>query len=106
MILNSLHAYYNGLGTSEYSNSLPIQTLPDSKKTRGWRIKNMDRLEQIAISQLSRNIEFRDYYKMVEGRLTYSDFEAPPEIEKIHYGTTGLYQPDCLLYRAGHYAVF
>ena len=42
----------------------------------------MDRLEQIALSQVSQNLEFRDYYKMVEGRLVYSDFESPPEITK------------------------
>jgi hypothetical protein len=42
----------------------------------------MDRLEMIALTQVSNNLEFRDYYKMVEGRLVYSDFEAPPEITK------------------------
>lgn len=82
MILNSLHAYYDGLGTDVYSSSLPIQTLPDSMKGPKWRRKVMDRMESIAISQIARNAEFRDYYKMVEGRLVYSDFEAPPEIVK------------------------
>ena len=82
MILNSLFSHYDGVGTDIYSSSLPIQTLPDSKKKDKWKKKVMDRLESIAISQISRNLEFRDYYKMVEGRLVYSDFEAPPEIVK------------------------
>jgi len=82
MILNSLHAHYDGLGHDSYTSSLPIQTLPDSKKGPKWQRKTMDRLESIAISQISRNVEFRDYYKMIEGRLVYSDFEAPPEIVK------------------------
>lgn len=82
MIQNSLHAHYSGVGTDGYSSSLPIQTLPDSKKGTTWKKNVMDRLESIAISQISKNIEFRDYYKMIEGRLVYSDFEAPPEIIK------------------------
>ena len=40
----------------------------------------MDRLEQIGLHQLDRNLEFREYYKMMEGRLVYSDFQAPPDI--------------------------
>ena len=82
MILNSLHSYYNGLSTGGYANSLPIQTLPDAKKTEAWKKNTMDRLEQIATNQIAKNLEFRDYYRMVEGRLVYSDFEAPPEILK------------------------
>lgn len=82
MILNSLHSYYDGVGAGEQAASLPIQTLPDSKKGKNWKKTVMDRLENIALSQISKNIEFRDYYKMVEGRLVFSDFEAPPEIVK------------------------
>lgn len=82
MSLNSLHTYYDGVGAGETASSLPIQAIPDSKKTQKWKKATMDRLEQIALSQISRNVEFRDYYKMVEGRLVYSDFEAPPEIVK------------------------
>lgn len=82
MFLNSLHTFYEGVGAGEISSSLPMQTLPDSKKNDIWKKNTMDRLEQIALSQISRNLEFRDYYKMVEGRLVYSDFEAPPEIVK------------------------
>lgn len=42
----------------------------------------MDSLERIAVQQVAGNVEFRDYYKMTEGRMVYSDFEAPPEIMK------------------------
>lgn len=82
MILNSLFSHYDGVGTDIYSSSLPIQTIPDSRKNDRWKQQVMDRLESIAISQISRNVEYRDYYKMMEGRLVYSDFEAPPEIVK------------------------
>lgn len=82
MIQNNLFSYYDGVGAGTQSSSLPVQTLPDNKKTEGWEKANMDRMELIALSQIQNNIEFRDYYKMVEGRLVYSDFEAPPEIVK------------------------
>lgn len=82
MILNSLFSHYDGVGTEMYSSALPIQTIPDNQKKDNWKKQTMDRLEAIAISQISKNMEFRDYYKMVEGRLVYSDFEAPPEIVK------------------------
>lgn len=79
-LLNSVHTYYDGVGASEYTSSLPLQTLPDSKKNDKWKERTMDRLEQIGLNQLDRNIEFREYYKMMEGRLVYSDFQAPPDI--------------------------
>lgn len=82
MILNSLYSYYNGVGTGSTASSLPQQNIPDSKKTEKWKKRVMDSLEQIAIRQSAKNIEFRDYYRMQEGRLVYSDFEAAPEIVK------------------------
>ena len=79
-LLNSLHTFYDGLGVHEYTNSLPLQTLPDSKKNDAWKENVMDRLEQIGLSQLRNNLEFREYYKMLEGRLVHTDFQAPPDI--------------------------
>ena len=78
--LNSLHTFYDGVGVHEYTNSLPLQTLPESKKTDKWKENVVDRLEQIGLTQLDHNLEFRDYYRMLEGRLVYSDFQAPPDI--------------------------
>jgi len=80
MIQNSLYTYMDGVGKGNYTDSLPTQTLPDSKKGLPWQKSVMDRLETIGLGQITRNLEFRDYYKMVEGRLVYSDFEPAPEI--------------------------
>lgn len=82
MILNSLHAYTYGGASGSLAHSLPIQTIPDYKKDDNWKKSVMDRLEQIGTVQVAGNMEFRDYYRMVEGRLVYSDFEAAPEIVK------------------------
>ena len=71
-----LHTYYSGVGTSTSATStLPMQTLTDTSKNKDdWKKRNLDALESIGISQLAQNIHFRDFYKMLEGRLTYSDY--------------------------------
>src|SRR5690348_8520658 len=71
-----LHPYLNGIGNSNAATtSLPIQTIPDSeKKKEDWQKRVMDALESIGIRQLSENAHFRDYYKMINGTLVYSDF--------------------------------
>lgn len=69
------HNFFNGLGLSgENSSALPPQAIPDSKKTPKWKESNLDRMEQIGIKQLHRNIEFVDYYKMIRGEMVLSDY--------------------------------
>jgi hypothetical protein len=79
---HNLHSFYNGVGTSVSStHSLPTQTVPDSQKEKlAWKKKNMDALESIGISQLGENVKFRDLYKMLEGRLAYSDYETDNQV--------------------------
>lgn len=73
--MNSNHAFFNGVGLSgENSSALPPQAIPDSKKTPKWVNSTLDRLEEIAIRQLERNIEFQDYYRMINGELILSDY--------------------------------
>jgi hypothetical protein len=78
----SHHSFYNGVGTSvSTTHSLPTQTVKDSIKDKPeWRKKCMDSLESIGISQLAENIKFRDLYKMLEGRLVYSDYEPDNQV--------------------------
>ena len=73
---SAVHSYpfYNGLGTPNKSGVLPNQFLPSSQKKDNFKRKTMDALETIGLSQLSENIEFRDFYKMTEGTLVYSDY--------------------------------
>lgn len=69
------HSFFNGVGLSgENSSALPPQAIPDSKKTPKWIEGNLDRLEQIGIRQLHKNIEFVDYYKMIRGEMVLSDY--------------------------------
>lgn len=73
---NLNHLYYNNIGNSTASTStLPLQTVPEStKKKADWQQRTMDALESIGINQMAENAHFRDFYKMIEGRLVYSDY--------------------------------
>lgn len=82
-------ASFNGIGNGDNgANSvLPIQLLPKNKKNRQWKEATIDALERIGVSQLHKNIRFRDYRKMTEGRFTYSatgfgDFMEMPWFDK------------------------
>lgn len=79
---HNLHSFYNGVGTSVSStHSIPTQTISDEKKEKiAWKKKNMDALESIGVSQLGENVKFRDLYKMLEGRLAYSDYETDNQV--------------------------
>lgn len=81
MGLDNTFSQFQGLSnTSNGSEKLLPQAIPTSKKTRKWEEGNMDRLESIGLAQFQENLVFRDFYKMVEGRLVYSDYETNPEI--------------------------
>jgi len=69
-----LHPFYNGLGATDKSSILPNQFIPENQKGPKFQKKIMDALETIGLSQLSENIEFREFYKMTEGRLAHSDY--------------------------------
>lgn len=58
----------------DFSSALPTQTLLESQKNDAWIKLCMDRLEQIAVNQYSRNIEFNHYYSMIRGEMIYSDY--------------------------------
>lgn len=76
---------FDGLSVGDTHNNLPIQTLPNSRKTKKWRQATVDALERIGLDQLRSNIRFSDYRKMTEGLFTYSatgfednsDFDLP-----------------------------
>jgi hypothetical protein len=68
-------SFFSGLGLSgENSSALTPQAIPSSKKNDKWIKATLDRLESIATRQLSKNIEFVDYYKMIRGELVYADY--------------------------------
>ena len=62
---------FDGIGSGYGFNTLPIQALPNSKKTEKWKKACVDALERQGIQQLQENLKFRDYKAMTEGRFTY-----------------------------------
>lgn len=76
MLNNSFHSFFNGVGNSAFSE-LPTQTLPESQKKLPWIKTCLDVLENIGVRQLNRNIQFQDYYKMVNGDMVFSDYGLP-----------------------------
>lgn len=85
--MSSNFPYFNGIGTDS-PRSLPVQTLPASKKKDGWKKRTMDALYQEAIKQRNRNYIFADIRRMTEGEFTYSavdierSFSETPWMEK------------------------
>jgi hypothetical protein len=69
----SQFVFQNGLGSSngDLSNILVAQAIPDNQKTEKWKKNNLDTFERIAQKQFRQNLKFKDYYDMIEGRLTY-----------------------------------
>lgn len=77
--LNTNYQYHSGVGVTNSGFSIPMQTVPKSKKKESFFKDTMDALEQIGLNQLYKNLEFRDYYAMTEGRLVHRDFLQNPE---------------------------
>ena len=84
---NSYHHFFKNVGSGSYSGSLPIQTIPESKKTPKWYKLVADRLETIGLNQVYRNSSFLAYRDMYEGRLVHQDIsdvsEATQYIDEI-----------------------
>src|SRR5699024_2082018 len=81
---NDVYAFYTGVGNAEGNSSLPPTALPDSKKTEKWERAMVDSIENIGERQVADRMQFRDYYKMIEGRLNDVDagFQDMPEFTK------------------------
>lgn len=72
---------YRGLGDNgRISTSLPPQAISSHRKKDKFIKDNLDRLEEIGLRQIRKNLVFDEYYRMLEGDLAYTDYEEQPEI--------------------------
>lgn len=82
---DNLHYWYgggfnNGGGFTE----LPVQAIPTSKKNSAWIKANMDALERIGLKQLRENSVFKDFYRMVEGKMAFSEItDVIPQLREV-----------------------
>ena len=66
------------------SNDLPPQAIPTSKKDENWEKACMDSLERIGLSQFSENLKFIDYYRMTEGKVSFTELsELIPQLREV-----------------------
>src|SRR5574343_1488540 len=80
----SEYAIYNNIQGGSSPKTLPIQTIPKSRKDKDWLKTNMDFFYTEAVKQLRRNSVFSDIRKMTEGEFTY----RAVDIEKTLMGTS------------------
>lgn len=75
--------YTNFIGTSP-EGQLPTQAIPKSKKTEKWKRACMDFLERVGRNQFFENQKFRDFYRMVDGKLSYTELsEVIPQLRDL-----------------------
>lgn len=67
------------------SDILPPTTVKKSvKESDKWQRAMLNAFEHIGVTQFNENIEFMDYYRMVEGDLAYQELaEVVPQMENI-----------------------
>jgi hypothetical protein len=67
------------------SDDIPPTTVPKRvKESKQWQKAMLDAFENIAVIQFSENLEFYDYYRMVDGELSYQDLsEVSPQYSEI-----------------------
>jgi hypothetical protein len=56
-------------------SGLPVQAIPTKRKTKEWFKATMDSLELIGLKQLDENQKFKDFYRMMEGKLSFMELK-------------------------------
>ncbi len=73
------------INTVQISDQLPPMAV--KKKTREnkrWQMAVMDSFEQIALKQFHENLTFLDYYRMIEGKMSFIELkEVLPHIDRL-----------------------
>jgi len=82
---SDLHYWYGGgFNQGTGSSELPVQTIPTREKNSKWVKANLDALENIGIRQLRENSVFKDFYRMVEGRMAFSEItDVIPQLREV-----------------------
>ena len=54
---------------------LPVQAIPTKRKTKEWFKATMDALEVIGLKQLDENKQYKDFYRMMDGKLSFMELK-------------------------------
>lgn len=81
---NSSTDKWHWYGKAFTSTILPTQTLPLSGKDKKWKEQTMDALEREGIKQYRRKLKYRDFYRMIEGKMSYTELsDAIPQLREL-----------------------
>ena len=81
-----LRFWYGGAFKSEGGAVMPIptQAIPYKKKTDKWKRANLDAFEAIGKKQLADNMKFADIFRMISGKMSYSELsEVAPQYREL-----------------------
>lgn len=73
---------YNSVNANNYTTPLTVKKTV--KESKAWQKSVLDDFERIGIEQLSENSHFQDYYRMVDGDMSYRELsEVIPELSNV-----------------------
>lgn len=76
--------WHGGMVGTGSSSSIPSQTLSNRKKNTDYLKRTVDSLESIGRRQIAENLRFRDFYRMIEGKLSYTEIDkSAPQLQDI-----------------------
>lgn len=81
---NNTSYWFEGGSPYGTNSVLPTQAIPAKKKNEKWKKATMDALERIGVKQLKENLKFKDFYRMIEGKMAFSELsETFPQFREI-----------------------
>lgn len=94
---NKIHYWYGEAFSGGGGGDIPAQAIPRSKKNKKFKAAVMDALERIGLQQVRENLRFKDLYRMVEGKLSYSELsEVIPQLSELEEGLKQAHIPSFL----------
>lgn len=76
--------WYDGVTRGVVNTTLPPQAIPLKKKNDKWKEATMDALERIGVRQTRENLRFKDFYRMIEGKMAFSELsETFPQFREL-----------------------
>lgn len=76
--------WFDGSPRGSVNTVLPPQAIPLKKKNDTWKEVTMDVLERIGVRQVRDNLKFKDFYRMIEGKMAFSELsETFPQFREL-----------------------
>ena len=71
-------------GIASGISSMPAQALPKKQKDEDWQKATMDSLELEGLKQISSNVKYKDLFRMINGKMSYSELsDVIPQLREV-----------------------